>query len=54
MVYSLIFKANNPSKTHYRAKKSAEKNAPVAANPLLNVRFPIWVKILMFISMSER
>lgn len=38
----------------YTAKKMAEKTVPVVAKELLKVRFEIWVKTLMLISIREK
>jgi len=50
----LAFRNSSKSTTISPARKAAEKKAPMFAKEELNVRFAICVKILMFISISEK
>lgn len=54
IISSFALRKSNKRRTIYPARKKAEKNAPVVAKLLLKVRLDICVKILIFISISEK
>jgi hypothetical protein len=54
IIYYFDLRTRRAIKAIYKPKKIAEKKAPVAANPLLKVRFEIWVKTLILISIKEK